>query len=120
MFPINIIFDSNAREDWADGYKEYHEYDKAFMEKYKQFRTQVIDTIVGYKLPVITLGKETPREAVCKVFENVNTGGVPLTVFELVTATFATYDFDLRKDWIECRDKIRGKGKLLIQMLWKV
>jgi hypothetical protein len=113
LFPINIIFDSNAREDWADGYKEYHEYDKAFMEKYKQFRTQVIDTIVGYKLPVITLGKETPREAVCKVFENVNTGGVPLTVFELVTATFATYDFDLRKDWIECRDKIRGKGETL-------
>lgn len=113
MFPINIIFDSNAREDWADGYKEYHEYDKAFMEKYNQFRTQVIDTIVGYKLPVITLGKETPREAVCKVFENVNTGGVPLTVFELVTATFATYDFDLRKDWIECRDKIRGKGETL-------
>lgn len=113
MFPINIIFDSNAREDWADGYKEYHEYDKAFMEKYKQFRTQVIDTIVGYKLPVITLGKETPREAVCKVFENVNTGGVPLTVFELVTATFATYDFDLRKDWIECRDKIRSKGETL-------
>ena len=113
MFPINIIFDSNAREDWADGYKEYHEYDKAFMEKYKQFRTQVIDTIVGYKLPVITLGKETPREAVFKVFENVNTGGVPLTVFELVTATFATYDFDLRKDWIECRDKIRGKGETL-------
>lgn len=113
MFPINIIFDSNAREDWADSYKEYHEYDKAFMEKYKQFRTQVIDTIVGYKLPVITLGKETPREAVCKVFENVNTGGVPLTVFELVTATFATYDFDLRKDWIECRDKICGKGETL-------
>lgn len=113
MFPINIIFDSNAREDWADGYKEYHGYDKTFMEKYKQFRTQVIDTIAGYKLPVITLGKETPREAVCKVFENVNTGGVPLTVFELVTATFATYDFDLRKDWIECRDKIRGKGETL-------
>ncbi len=113
MFPINIIFDSNVREDWADGYKEYHGYDKSFMEKYKQFRTEVIDTIVGYKLPVITLGRETPRDAVCKVFENVNTGGVPLTVFELVTATFATYDFDLRKDWIECRDKIRGKGETL-------
>lgn len=113
MFPINIIFDSNAREDWADGYKEYHDYDKSFMDKYKQFRTQVIDTIVGYKLPVITLGKSTPREAVCKVFENVNTGGVPLTVFELVTATFATYDFDLRKDWDICRNKIRGKDEPL-------
>ena len=30
-----------------------------------------------------------------------------------MTATFATYDFDLRKDWIECRDKIRSKGETL-------
>ena len=113
MFPINIVFDSSAREDWADGYKEYHGYDKTYMEKYKKFRTEVIETIIGYKLPVITLGKETPREAVCKVFENVNTGGVPLTVFELVTAMFATYNFDLRKDWETCRDIIWGKNEPL-------
>lgn len=113
MFPINIIFDSNAREDWADGYKEFHNYDKSFMDRYKQFRAEVLDTITGYKLPVITLGKETPREAVCKVFENVNTGGVALTVFELVTATFATYEFDLRQDWEICRDTIWGKGEPL-------
>ena len=108
MFPINIIFDSSAREDWADGYKEYHDYDKTFMERYKAFRTNVIETITGYKLPVITLGRETPREAVCKVFENVNTGGVALTVFELVTATFATYEFDLRADWEACKEVIWG------------
>lgn len=108
MFPVNIIFDSSAREDWADGYKEYHEYDKVFMERYKAFRINVIETIIGYKLPVITLGRETPREAVCKVFENVNTGGVALTVFELVTAAFATYEFDLRADWEACREIIWG------------
>lgn len=113
MFPINIIFDSSAREDWADGYKEYHNYDKAYMERYKQFRANVIETIIGYKLPVITLGRDTPREAVCKVFENVNTGGESLTVFELVTATFATYEFDLREDWKACRDIIWGKGEPL-------
>lgn len=109
MFPLNIVFDSSAREDWADGYKEYHGYSKEFRERYRQFRSDVLDTIMGYKLPVITLGKETPREAVCKVFENVNTGGVPLTVFELVTATFATYEFDLRKDWEICSEIIWGK-----------
>ena len=114
MFPINIIFDSSVREDWADGYKEYHGYDKAFLDKYKKFRTEVIETIAGYKLPVISLGKDTPREAVCKVFENVNTGGVPLTVFELVTATYATYEFDLRKDWERCRDIIWGRGEALV------
>lgn len=114
MFPINLIFDSGAREDWADGYKEYHQYDKVFLDKYKKFRAEVIETITGYKLPVITLGRDTPREAVCKVFENVNTGGVPLTVFELVTATYATYEFDLRKDWEMCRDIIWGRGEPLV------
>lgn len=113
MFPLNIIFDSNAREDWADGYKDYHGNTSACKNKYKQFRSEVLDTITGYKLPVITLDKSTPREAVCKVFENVNTGGVALTVFELVTASFATYEFDLRKDWEACRDVIWGKNEPL-------
>ena len=113
MFPLNIIFDSNAREDWADGYKEYHGNTAEYKNKYKQFRSDVLDTITGYKLPVITLDKTTPREAVCKVFENVNTGGVALTVFELVTASFATYEFDLRKDWEACRDIIWVKNEPL-------
>jgi hypothetical protein len=43
--------------------------------------------------------KETPKEAVCQVFEKVNTGGVSLTVFELLTATFAADDYSLRDDW---------------------
>lgn len=113
MFPLNIIFDSNEREDWADGYKEHYQYSKGYMDKYKAFRKEVLDTITGYKLPVITLDKSTPREAVCKVFENVNTGGVALTVFELVTAMFATYEFDLREDWEECKKVIWGKDEPL-------
>lgn len=109
MFPLNIIFDSNAKEDWWDGYKEYHNNTAECRNKYKQFRSEVLDTITGYKLPVITLLKPTPKEAVCKVFENVNTGGVNLTVFELVTASFAADDFNLRADWEECRDIITGR-----------
>lgn len=113
MFPLNIIFDSNEREDWADGYKEYYQYAPEYLSKYKAFRKEILDTITNYKLPVISLDKSTPREAVCKVFENVNTGGVPLTVFELVTAMFATYEFDLRKDWEDCKQIIWGKNEPL-------
>ena len=58
-----------------------------------------------YQMPVISLDKSTPKEAVCQVFENVNTGGVSLTVFELVTAIFAMDDFQLRKDWEERREQ---------------
>jgi hypothetical protein len=50
-------------------------------------------------VPYIKVLKHTPKEAVCQVFENVNQGGKPLTVFELITATFAADNFDLKKHW---------------------
>ena len=113
MFPINIIFDSNALMMWQLGYMMYYSGKEEAQNLLKDFQRDVINTITSYKLPVITLDKNTPREAVCKVFENVNTGGVPLTVFELVTATYATQEFDLRKDWQECIKDIRGVGDTL-------
>lgn len=120
MFPLNIVFDSGAREDWADCYKESHDYSQEYRDKYKKFKKDVLDRITGYKLPVITLGKETPKKAVCKVFENVNTGGVPLTVFELATAAFATHNFNLRKDWEECRDRSVAKTRNSTRTFWMV
>ncbi|MCY4417262.1 MAG: DUF262 domain-containing protein [Chloroflexi bacterium] len=75
----------------------------------------VIDPFVNYDLPVIRLSKETPKEAVCTVFEKVNTGGVTLSMFELVTASFAAQDddFSLRDEWAARRDRMhRAHGVL--------
>lgn len=120
MFPINIVFDSTILMKWNFGYMMHYQGNAQALKLLERFQSEVINTIVAYKLPVITLDKSTPREAVCKVFENVNTGGVPLTVFELVTATFATYQdpithegFDLRKDWEKCKKTIRADGDTL-------
>ena len=118
-FPLNVIFHANELTNWCTGYVLHYAMlnDPAktseAMAIYNKFKSDVIDTITGYKLPVITLDKSTPREAVCKVFENVNTGGVPLTVFELVTASYATYEFNLRDDWNKCEAVIKGKGDTL-------
>ena len=109
---IKENFDRDVKLDLST--REYEYANKLFpVNKFKRFQSDVLNTISGYKLPVITLDKSTPREAVCKVFENVNTGGVSLTVFELVTATYATRDFDLRKDWVQCRNTICGFGDTL-------
>ena len=70
--------------------------------------SEIIQTVSHYQIPVITLDKETPKEAVCQVFENVNQGGVSLTVFELVTAVFAMDDFELRPDWENRKYKKMG------------
>ncbi len=79
------------------------------------FSQSVLNAFSDYDLPVISLGKETPKEAVCTVFEKVNTGGVTLSVFELVTATFAAQDeeFSLREDWAARSDLLySGYGAL--------
>ena len=51
------------------------------------------------RLPVIQMNKKTPKEAVCLIFEKVNTGGVSLNVFELLTATYTVDNYPLRKEW---------------------
>lgn len=99
MFPANLVFDSQGRDDWFTEFIEHYGLKSEEYALWKDFKENVLRTMEDYKIPVITLDKTTPREAVCKVFENVNTGGVSLTVFELVTAAFATYDFDLRGNW---------------------
>ena len=82
------------------------------IQQFTDLFTKIIMPTQKYAMPVISLDKETPKEAVCQVFENVNTGGVSLTVFELVTAIFAMDDFPLRKDW-EDRKELYFSGELL-------
>ena len=63
------------------------------------FKRQVLENFKYYRVPVIALDRSTSKEAVCVVFEKVNTGGKPLDAFELVTAMYAASGHELRKDW---------------------
>lgn len=107
LFPLNIVFDPIAVDEWKDDYRDYHN-DPDVSKRLRQFTAQVLNPIILYTLPVIQLEKSTPKEAVCQVFENINTGGVALTVFELVTATFAAEEFELRKDWKTREQQMRS------------
>lgn len=75
---------------------------------FARFNAQVITQVKAYELPAIELDSSTSKEAVATVFEKVNTGGLPLDVFELLTSTFAGdsdyfkehgTDFRLGEDW---------------------
>lgn len=112
MFPLNIILDSGEEQEWQNEYYAYYNYDPAVIRQFTKLFSKIIMPTQKYAVPVILLDKDTPKEAVCQVFENVNTGGVSLTVFELVTAIFAMDDFPLRKDW-EGRKAKYFSGELL-------
>jgi len=99
MYPLLAIFDPAAHMEWTNGYKLHHQHEQTKTQLIDQFNMEIWLPFQQYKVPVIRLTKETPKEAVCQVFEAVNTGGVSLSVFELLTATFASDNFHLRDDW---------------------
>src|ERR1019366_4160999 len=70
----------------------------------------------SYHVPVITLDRSTSKEAVCVVFEKVNTGGKALDAFELVTAMYAASGHELRKDWYG-DDGMKGRHRRLAETL---
>lgn len=99
MYPLNLVLNYTKGSQWQNAYYAHHNFNPDIMKKFIEFGEKITVPMMQYKIPVIILEKDTPKEAVCQVFENVNTGGVSLTVFELVTAIFAMDDFELRKDW---------------------
>ena len=111
-YPLRYIFRSDLETNWQMGYFQYYNGDNEAYNLFFKFKNNIIECLKSYHIPVIGLQKNTPYEAVCQVFENVNTGGVSLTVFELVTATYAADGFNLRKDW-EKRKKANFQGDLL-------
>lgn len=80
----------------------------------KAFHERFIKPATTYDIPAIVLDEDTDKAAVATVFEKVNIGGLPLNVFELLTAVFAGdadyfaetgEDFRLNDDWKETQLK---------------
>ena len=99
-FPVSLLFSDDAIE-WL--------FDLADPAQAKLFNAKVIQPARTYNIPAIELDTSTSKSAVATVFEKVNTGGLALNVFELLTATFAGdkehyeehgTDFRLNDDWL--------------------
>jgi hypothetical protein len=104
MYPVCML---DEYDEWRTKFSEYWDFDRDKIKFWNEFEKKIIKSFNNYMLPVIIMKKENPKEAVCQVFEKVNTGGVALTVFELLTATFASDDFDLKQDWLDIKALFR-------------
>jgi len=102
MYPVCMIDDYST---WRREFNTYWHHDREKSMFWDKFEERIINSFNKYMLPVIIMKKENPKEAVCQVFEKVNTGGVSLTVFELLTATFAADEFDLKTDWRKIKEQ---------------
>ncbi len=95
-FPCEKMFDTF---EWQTGYHQHWKFDPGKTELFMRFQAEILQRFQMYQIPVIKLKKAVKKEAVCHVFEKVNTGGVVLNAFELLTATYAAENFRLRDDW---------------------
>jgi hypothetical protein len=112
-FPIDRIFEAHiwqqAAIDWVYKLPEQR---MEHLKLINNFMQSIVNNFTSYHVPVIKLGKNTSRAAVCLVFEKVNTGGKPLDAFELVTAMYASDEFHLRDDWKARRERLVGQKVL--------
>ncbi|MES2438551.1 MAG: DUF262 domain-containing protein [Verrucomicrobiota bacterium] len=113
MFPLNRVF------DWDEWQEEFGDYwiakgDAAKRDVFKLFKKGVLENFKDYHVPVICLNHETSHEAVCLVFEKVNTGGKALDAFELLTAMYAAKGHKLRDDWLGTEGQHGMHGRLAV------
>ena len=106
LFPMNLLFGGPETVTWLFALED--------KEVASHFHANVIQPANTYNIPAIELDNSTSKSAVATVFEKVNTGGLALNVFELLTATFAGdkdyfdkhgTDFRLNDDWKETQHK---------------
>ncbi len=105
--PVNALLDVNLLLQWQMTYlgstaAEITER----RDRWAQIQEMVVNPFHRYQVPLILLNRATSKDAVCQVFEKVNTGGVSLTVFELLTATYAADEFNLREDWTRWQKRL--------------
>lgn len=117
VFPLKDIFNSYG---WANGFREHWNHDQEKLRMLDTFHKSIVMNFDRYKIHVFSLGKNTPPAAVCQVFEKLNTGGVALTVFELLTARFAIDGFELGEDWKARKQQLKNIGGVKRPVLGKV
>ena len=106
-FPLSLILDTSEASLWL--FNNEQRVDNAVASG---FLADFVTKVGKYQIPAIELDKDTDKAAVATVFEKVNIGGLPLNVFELLTAVFAGdaryyneegSDFRLNDDWLETK-----------------
>ncbi len=113
---VLALTDLRNWDDWANRYEDWLlEQDPskaAFWEQRNKVRPvwkSVLDRFGRFQIPVIDLprvseGDQEGLSQVCTIFEKINTSGVRLSVFDLLTARLYVYGIDLHRLWEDALD----------------
>lgn len=73
--------------------------DPAALEGLTALYRSMVSGLHAYRVPGVVVSRNTPPQAVARIFERVNRTGRTLGAFDLVVARSFTESFNLRKQW---------------------
>lgn len=118
----NLVFPVNEMFDFSDWDRRFHvhwdadDIDRKMASEARQtardFHSVIVQAFTTCMVPVIMLRRGMTVAGVCKVYENLNSKGVPLDAFDLLIAHFAAEGYCLRTDWFGPRGQPGTKKTL--------
>ena len=105
VIPVSSLLDESGTEVLL-GFASHGDVQR---EAVQAFNSQVLAGIANYRVPIIRIDPQTAQAGVGSIFAHANYAGLPMDVFELLTAVFANEDpdFDLQADWQKTEHQLR-------------
>lgn len=100
LFPISFLIDRNTMRNQIKIYVSGIQADptKADICEFLNYTFgDIVDSILDYEFPIVELPESSSMEAVCKVFQTINTTGLKLSVFDICVAVFMPKGVNLKE-----------------------
>lgn len=100
LFPMAYLIDRNTMRNQIKIYVSgiQNEPEKADIVEFLNYSFgDIVDSILDYEFPVVELPENSTMEAVCKVFQTINTTGLKLSVFDICVAVFMPKGINLKE-----------------------
>ncbi len=102
LLRADVILDQAKADIWVSEYIEdsgdFPDLNRTRAREAAASIKGVFETMRNYKVPVVTLERDSGVDSICRVFETINSTGTRLTTFDLAVARFYP-GLDLRKLW---------------------
>lgn len=106
IIPFTVFKDSSAFKEWRRGIQDYIVEHSPVLEGYGELSREDIDAFEDntevfreYEIPIVQMGVNTEPEKVVQTFERINTQGLELGIFDILTARLYPAEINLRELW---------------------
>jgi len=118
ILPCTVLFDTAGFYKWRDQFEEWlhsnhPEQESTYRSTWRPSWQTIIDDFYGFQVPLVELPRVDDTNAdsiarVCAIFEKLNSTGVELSVYDLLTARLYRSGITLHKLWDDaCKDNPR-------------